>query len=291
MSISTFLKSALFLALVAGLGIAVLFTIRMQDGWSYTIVHSNLEQVSGLIVADADIYVTLETRQQDGQLIRLTADGRQVLVTGLQKPDGLVFTRGQLVYTQESGIKPVNQLAVKDADGTVSKPVALFEANNAEGADSNEAGDIFVIEDRRDGRLLRFDARSRLTQVLKDQLIEPEGLCVASNNRIYYTEKTLGTVYRLLENGEALPIIEGLTKPGYLYCNESSDGIWITEDRRHLGRLLFLEDENAELKVIAESLASPQSIAFVGDDILLAEQGRNRVIRLSRQSHRATEQL
>ena len=75
------------------------------------------------------------------------------------------------------------------------------------------------------------------------------------------------------------PIIEGLKKPNYLLC--TATGLWITEDATaHARVLLFV---NGEISVIARHLRSAQTIIEAGEQrMLVAEQGRNRILELTR---------
>jgi hypothetical protein len=83
--------------------------------------------------------------------------------------------------------------------------------------------------------------------------------------------------------GNVVPFVSGLTKPAYLYCDDSRDGVWITEDRRHFGRLLFAS-VGGSFQIIATGLSSPQSLDFDNDgNLFLAEQGKNRILKFTRQ--------
>jgi len=196
-------------------------------------------------------------------------------VDGLQKPDGLSTSLGRLIYTQEFGLSPVFEL-----DNGIS--TRLFDANGAEGVDSTLNGDVYVVEDRKEGRVLKYERSSGLVTVLASGLDEAEGLCVMESGDVFYSEKGKGEVFRIRESIIDL-YLSDLKKPGYLYCDEATQSIWITEDRRNFGRLLYSSRAN-DYSVVATGLKSPQSIAFNSkDSFLLAEQGRDRILSFHRE--------
>jgi hypothetical protein len=119
--------------------------------------------------------------------------------------------------------------------------------------------------------------------VIQSRLVEAEGICVLDAGDVFYTEKVKGEIVRI-RNGVRELYMTGLYKPGYLYCDEETASIWITEDRRNFGRLLHSRAPN-EYTIVATGLKSPQSIAFSSaDSFLLAEQGKDRVLRFDRKA-------
>jgi sugar lactone lactonase YvrE len=71
--------------------------------------------------------------------------------------------------------------------------------------------------------------------------------------------------------------VTGLDHPDQVEV--APDGsVWVTEDATP-GRLLRYAD--GELTVIAQGLWAPQGIAFREGEILVAEQGRNRILRFT----------
>jgi len=74
-------------------------------------------------------------------------------------------------------------------------------------------------------------------------------------------------------------LIKGLRRPDQVGI--APDGaLWITEDRKS-GRLLRFAGET--LEVVAGGLVKPQGIAFrPGGDVLVSEQGLNRIVRIRR---------
>ena len=147
--------------------------------------------------------------------------------------------------------------------------------------DSTLNGDVYVVEDRKEGRVLKYERSSGLVTVLASGLDEAEGLCVMESGDVFYSEKGKGEIFRIRGSVTDL-YLSDLNKPGYLYCDEATQSIWITEDRRNFGRLLYSSRAN-DYSVIATGLKSPQSIAFNSkDSFLLAEQGRDRILSFHR---------
>ncbi|MCH7742712.1 MAG: hypothetical protein IIB71_08655 [Proteobacteria bacterium] len=182
-----------------------------------------------------------------------------------------------MLYTQESGSH-----AVYEFDGIRHTP--LFDADNAEGIDVAENGDVYVIEDNESGRILKYSRDTGEVSVLVAGLDQAEGICVMNTGDIYYVLKSDTVLYRL-RDGSSTPVQTGLIKPAHLYCDKEEDGLWITEDRHNLGRLLHYEPEG-RMQVIASRLKAPQSVYPTADgSILLAEQGRNRILSFKPQDH------
>lgn len=249
--------------------------VDAERGWQYEVAFTDLDRPSGLALIDDTLYVTLEHRHHQGRIVAIRDGSRRVVVDGLQKPDGLDLYKGRLVYTQEFGTHPVFEL-----DGKRNTP--LFDSVAAEGVDVTDNGDVYVIEDREGGRLLKYSRKQGAVSILVESLEEAEGICVMDTGEIYYTEKGRGVIYRF-DGADSTPFIATLSKPGFLYCDEPGDGLWITEDRTNFGRLIHA-DVAGHMEIVASHLKSPQSITFTSDgSVLLAEQGRNRILSFRRE--------
>ncbi len=186
-----------------------LLSVSVHADWQVATAYSELESVSGIAVMGDTVYATLERRHGDGEIVSLKGADREVLVGGLSKPDGLAVFGSNLIYTQESGMFPVFLLA----DG-VSSP--LFYANGAEGIMVTAAGEIFVVEDRPDGNLLKHDHGTGETSVVTANLEEAEGVCAMQSGEVYYTEKYHGAIYRplILPQAEKNNITLDIDLPG-----------------------------------------------------------------------------
>lgn len=249
-------------------------TAQSRD-WQVTTAFIDLPEVSGLQIHGDRVYATFETRQNDGQIVSLSNGTRSTIVPGLQKPDGLSTSLGKLIYTQEFGLSPVYELH----NGVSTR---LFDADGAEGVDSNSSGDVFIVEDRQEGRVLKYDRLTSLVAVLASGLDEAEGICAMESGDVFFSEKGRGEVFRIREDVVEL-YLKGLNNPSYLHCDDATQSIWITEDRQNFGRLLHSSGPN-NYSIVATGLKSPQSIAFNStDSFLLAEQGRDRILLFERQ--------
>lgn len=252
---------------------AFVLRISVHEDWHYVVAHSGIKSVSGIAIDDDILYATLETRHYDGQLIAIKDGVRTILESSLQKPDGLTLCRGNPTYTQERIGTYVYVYRQHQ-----SQPI--FETNGAEGIDCLRNGDLFVVEDRPGGRLLKYSNESGTVTELAHALDQAEGVCAMESGVVFYAEKRSDTVYKV-ENGVATPFVTGLIKPAFLYCDEDHRGLWITEDRRNFGRLLY-SNSAGSLSVIASGLNSPQSLDFDAQgNLFLAEQGKDRILKFT----------
>lgn len=250
-----------------------LLSVSTAGGWQHSVYLEDLPGVSALALIGDTLYVTLEHTQYRGAIIAVDDNGRRPVIDSLQKPDGAAVWRDRLIYTQEWGFYPVYEF-----DG--EKHRALFPSAAAEGVTVMENGDVYTVEDRPGGRLLKYTRHDGTVTIIVDDLEEAEGVCVMTNGDIYFTEKSRGVVYRI-RDGTTGVFLESLYNPGFIRCRDPSGPIWITEDRRNFGRLLKADAEG-NFKTIASGLSSPQSIAFLADGkMLLAEQGRGRILLLT----------
>ena len=197
---------------------------------------------------------------------------RVVLIDNLSKPDGMVAAQGGWVFSQEGGLAPVSL----SRDGQVTR---LFDGESVQGL-WNEGNYLYAIEDRKgNGRLMRYDWSSGQLDVLRSGLTETEGLTRCSDGRLLYTEKANGRVRSLSDDGSDPVVVDGLRNPTFLYCDQR--GLWISEDNTHRARLLRIDADGSQQTVLT-FLKAPQAIIADGiGGYLLAEGGRNRVLRLT----------
>lgn len=250
--------------------------VSASDGWKYHVFASNLPKVSALEQSDSGgIFASLEYPNERGGIVLLTPSGRiERTIEHLSKPDGLTTYRGGLVVAQEGGIRPV--LLVSE-----HQTKTLFEADSVEGIATNDR-ELFAIEDKPQGRLLAYNIEKQQLRVLRDGLDEGEGITACADGRLFYTEKGKGRVRQWLPTGNDKTVASGLNAPGFVQCTD--DGLWITEDITHGARLLWLGFDG-QLRTILSHLRAAQTIIDIGDGhLLLAEQGRDRVLELYRSS-------
>ena len=249
------------------------YPVRAADSWSYQVLHTDVAKAASLIpMADGSLMVSEELKDGLGSIVHIRLDGTRDIVLGnLSKPDGMLATRGGWVFSQETGNAPVSFLK----DGVVSE---LFKGENVQGL-WDEGDYLYAIEDRSHaGRLLRYRWSDQSLTVLRDQLHEGESITRCTDGRMLYTEKKKGVVRELTDDGSDPVVLSGLNKPTFLMCDER--GLWVNEDSTHRARLLLI-DKHGQQQTILSFLKAPQSIVRTGDGTyLLAEGGRNRVLKL-----------
>ena len=176
-------------------------SVSSHEDWEYSVLHRDLPEVSGLQSDGRKIYVTFETRAYDGKLVSMVDGKRSTIVSGLQKPDGLTTSLGSLVYTQEFGESPVYEVV----NGV---PRGLFIADGAEGIDSTLNGDLYVIEDRPGGRVLKYERSTGEIFELASKLEAGEGICAMESGDVYFSERDKGIVYKI-ERGKTSEYLTG----------------------------------------------------------------------------------
>ncbi|KAF2406291.1 hypothetical protein SAMN04490179_5202 [Pseudomonas antarctica] len=253
------------------------YPVSAATGWSIQTVHSDVPKAASLMpLPDGSLMISQELNDAKGSIVRIHPDGRREVVVGsLSKPDGMFATHGGWVFSQETGNAPVSFLK----DGVVTD---LFRGENVQGL-WVEGDDLYAIEDRKDnGRLLRYRWSDQSLTVLRDQLHEGESITRCTDGRMLYTEKKKGVIRELTSDGSDPVVLTGLNKPTFLMCDER--GLWVNEDSTHRARLLLI-DKHGQQQTILSFLKAPQSIVRTGDGTyLLAEGGRNRVLKLVRKS-------
>lgn len=113
-----------------------------------------------------------------------------IFAEGLSGPDGLDFDpiSGQLTVAEESAGE-ISQIPV--GGGT---PSTLLDGLTApEGIAYDEMGNLYVVEDTLNGRLVKYDT-SGITTTLAISLTYPEGVTVGDDGLIYITESELETL-------------------------------------------------------------------------------------------------
>ena len=253
------------------------FPVQVAKGWGVEVYLDDIPRVSALAFdAQESLYVSQEYKDKKGVIWRYASVGsRELVVSGLSKPDGLTSFAGGVAFSQENDAAPVSLF--RD-----NKVEPLFPANDIEGL-ASDGQYLYAVEDRKKGgRLLKYDPASRNLTVLRDNLEEPEGVTICPDGSILYTEKEKGWVKKFQPGNQENDkiVVADLREPSFLMCN--NEGLWITEDRTHLARLLLL-DSNGNLETILSHLRSPQTILPLSPvRFLLAEQGRGRILSLTR---------
>ncbi|MEF8712731.1 MAG: hypothetical protein V5B39_04015 [Accumulibacter sp.] len=268
--------TALLAVLVGGLfGWQHFAPVTAANGWSFRVYLDGIPHVSALAKdRQGALYISKELGNGRGILFSRAADGSLTqAVVGLSKPDGLVAFRDGIAISQEGGDLPV----LWRHDGQME---TLFQGRSVEGL-ATDGQSLYAIEDRPgDGRLLRFDPLTRALTVLRSGLSEAEGVAICPDGQLFYTEKGKRWVKRWQAEGADVLVLEQLNAPGFLMCND--EGLWITEDATHRARLLLL-DRSGSLQTVLSGLRSGQTVLpLAPGHLLLAEQGRGRVLEVER---------
>lgn len=245
-----------------------------SPGWEYRAVQTGIDRVSALALdAQGRLYISQEFADGKGTILRQNSDGSlSGVLNGLSKPDGLALFASGVAVSQEGGAQPLLLL-----QGDQAKP--LFVSDNVEGIVS-DGHYLYLIEDKQQGRLLRYDPSNGEVVTLRAGLDEGEAVTVCADGRLFYSEKNKGWVKQWQPSGEDSLVQANLNQPGFLLC--SADGLWISEDSTHMARLLLL-DTAGQLQVVMQHLRSAQTIiALAPGRYLLAEQGRKRILELQR---------
>nr|WP_298138874.1 hypothetical protein [uncultured Pseudomonas sp.] len=254
-----------------------LWPVQAGSGWQYRVRIDHLPRISALALdAEGRLFASQEYDQGQGRIVELLPSGAVVpRVTGLSKPDGMLAYRGGLVYSQEQGQHRVNWWH----DG---KPETLFEGNSIEEL-ATDGYYLYAIEDMHgDGRLLRYDPLSHALSILRTGLNQAEAVAACPDGSLFYSEKASGTLKRYNPDGRDQILLRGLNKPGFLQCGE--DGLWLSEDATHMARLLRIDPLSGASETVLSHLRSGQTLLPLdADHFLLAEQGRDRLLEISRQ--------
>lgn len=240
-------------------------------GWAYQVFMRNLYKVDNILIGEqGEIYATIESQSQ-GRIVRLSNGERFTVAAGLHRPDGLAMRWPYLYVTEEVDQGRVIQIDLRDFSRNV-----LANLDSPEGIDVLPDGGLIVAEDR-GGRIVTL-ARNGKIEVLVRGLRRPEGLAISPSGTVYIAETKTGRILAMTDEGLET-VLAGLTNPDQVEV-ASDSALWITEDAKP-GRLLRYFA--GRLEVVMSGLMAPQGIAFGRNgDVYVAEQGRNRILVLSR---------
>jgi len=268
-------KGILGLSVLLGVGIwgwLMLGPPSIADGWQYQVIADHLDEVSALAFdGQGGLYVTLEKRGDQGELLHIKEGRIEALFDGMDKPDGMVRVGEALFITNESAAKPL--ISFKAGVAYFIKGVS-----SAEGIAKAGLNSLVIVEDvKLNGRLLRVNTVTEQVEVLLTGLNEPEGVCQDKNGTIYIAEKANNRIIKYAQ-GKVSTLLDDLHKPAFLNCLDDGS-ILITEDKTNFGRLLRYRD--GQLEPLMTRLRSPQS-AIVDEygSIYIAEQKKDRILKL-----------
>jgi sugar lactone lactonase YvrE len=263
-----------WILLPALLGLVGFQASNRPESWDFTILYSNLPSVDNIAVApNGDLFVSLESR---GRVLRLSGTRKQTVAENLRRADGLLLTATHLFVTEEARHGRVLKIDLND--GSIE---TLLRLKKPEGIDQTPEGNLLVTEDARRGRVLRLTPDGRIIDALAVGLNRPEGIAVAPDGTAYVAETGAGRVVAITQTTKQV-LVSGLNKPDQVAV--APDGsVWITEDAKP-GRLLRYKD--GQLTTVLEGLQAPQGIAFRNDEIIVAEQGRERILSVRRRARK-----
>ena len=249
---------------------------KASGQWSFEVFADDLSRVDNIVVApDRSLYVSLEREGGHGQIVHVKNGRSDVIMTGLQRPDGLFLSPPYLYVTEEIERGRVLRVDLQEHEQRV-----LARLNKPEGIRRNVHGDLIISEDlEKDGRIVSLSKTGRVA-ALATRLKKPEGLLVADDDSILVAESGAGRVLRIAD-GQRETVIDGLHSPDQIAI--APDGaLWISEDRTHGKVYRYV---NGRLETVLTGVKKAQGIAFDADGfVYVAEQGRNRILRL-RQAH------
>jgi hypothetical protein len=249
--------------------------IEVADGWQYRVAAKDLPGIDNLVLDEHSmLYATQELPAGAGKVIRFERGARKVVVSGLDRADGLLL-HGKFLYITEE----TNDGRVIEFDLTTKKLRVLATLNHPEGVELLPDGDLVVAEDNMNGHLRRVSRKGgQMAEIILGGLNRPEGIAVAADGAIVFAETATGRVLSY-KNGEVDVVLDDLDEPDQVEF--APDGaLWITEDV-HSGGLLRLKD--GQMETILSGLNSPQGMAFGKDGtVWLAERGRQRILAISR---------
>lgn len=259
------------------------YPVSTVEGWQYQVIYRHIEKPSALIIdEDNNLLVAHELNRQRGSITRISPGGNtETVFSQLDKPDGILPLEEGYIFSQESGKHPLIRVHNQQTD-------ELFTGVNLQGL-TRQGDTLYAVEDRKgDGRLFQYNIHTRELNILRNSLYESEILAVCPDGSKFYNEKTRGRIRQFTEDGADPVYLSGLNQPSFLRCDE--DGLWISEDATHRARLL-LYTPRKELKTIAAFLKAPQHLYKVDEQTYyLAEQGRNRILKLTRDCSRRSAQ-
>jgi len=249
-------------------------SIEVADGWQYRVAEKDLPGIDNLVLDEEGmLYATQELPYGAGKVVRFERGAKKIVVSGLDRADGLLRI-GNFLYISEE----VNDGRVIEFDLTTKKQRVLATLNHPEGIEMLPDGDLVVAEDNRNGHLRRVSLKGEATaEIMLGGLNRPEGIAVAADGTIVFAETATGRVLSY-KSGVVDVVLDDLDEPDQVEF--APDGaLWITEDV-HSGRLLRLKD--GLLETILSGLKSPQGMAFGKDGtVWLAERGRQRLLAIS----------
>ncbi len=196
------------------------------------------------------------------------------MVRDLADPDNLAVI-GSTVYVTEEDTQ--GRIIEIDSMGRIT--TFADGLDSAEGLDAGPDGKLYVVEHAPNGHVYRYTVDGKRETL--SRATNGEGLRVLPDGTVVIAETSERRLLLLLPDATQRRLAEGeLDAPDGVAYDPTQQRLLVTEDAGP-GRMLQVDLETGELRVIATGLNRPQTMLFEPDgSILVAEQGEDRILRL-----------
>jgi sugar lactone lactonase YvrE len=199
------------------------------------------------------------------------------LATGFQEPEGIVVTKdGSIIVAEQKN----NSLI--EVNPTTGAKKTLRVIKNSTGKDGMDGlgydpvtGDI-LVPDSPHGALLRMSRDGSKLTTIASGFVRPTGAAMEANGAILVADEFGNAVYRLGKTGKR-SVVARVYQPddvvvgpsGTIYVNSLNGNIWAINPITLVRR------------VLVSGLKLPHGLGVDKDGLVIAEAGRNRIMRLN----------
>jgi sugar lactone lactonase YvrE len=200
----------------------------------------------------------------------------EVLAAGFIEPEGIVVTKDGAIIVAEQ--KNNSLVEVNPSTGTKKTLRVIRNVTGKDGIDGlgydPVTGDI-LVPDSPHGTLLRMSRDGSKLTTIATGFVRPTGAAVEANGSILVADEFGNVVYRLNKSGRR-SIVARVYQPddvvvgpsGTIYVNSLNGNIWAINPKTLVRR------------VLVSGLKLPHGLAVDKSGLVLAEAGRNRILRL-----------
>ena len=214
-------------------------------------------------------------------VLRAGTSGPAPLATGFSEPEGIVVAQDGAIIVAEQG---TNRIIEVDPDSGAKKMLRQLVNNTGEdGVDGigldPATGDI-LIPDSPNGRLLRMSRDGKTLTTIATGFVRPTDAEVEPGGSIIVADEFGNAVYRLQANGRRTKLAS-IYQPddvvigpdGSIYINALN------------GQIARIDSATGRLQVLISGLKLPHGLGLDPQgNLVVAESGRNRIIRLKVES-------
>lgn len=194
-----------------------------------------------------------------------------VYASDLTSPHGLAFSPEGVLYVAEETAGHVSRIDPGGASTPVVKGLA-----RPEGIDFDAAGNLYVVEDVQNGRLLRVDPSGE-EAVLTTHLNAPEDVVWSADDRLYITESNVqfvenipwdvvSGVTRVTQDGEVTKVFTDTLLWSYSAVALGADGLlYVANEASNVATTdsVFRVDPSSGARTIfASELTTPEGLSF-----------------------------